>query len=73
MAGTLYEVRVRGDVAGRIEEYVEGADVTTESVVRAVLPDQAALHGLLAWMQSLGLELVDVRPAALNASWGGGT
>jgi hypothetical protein len=67
MAGTLYEVRVRGDVAGRIDEYVEGADVTTESVVRAVLPDQAALHGLLAWMESVGLELVDVRPALSNA------
>lgn len=73
MVGTLYELRVKGDVTGRIEEFVDGAEVTTESVVRAYLPDQAALHGLLAWMESLGLELVDVRPATPNASGDGRT
>ena len=73
MVGTLYELRVKGDVTGRIEEFVDGADVTTESVVRAYLPDQAALHGLLAWMESLGLELVDVRPATPNVAGDGRT
>jgi hypothetical protein len=61
MAGTLYEVRVKGDVSDRVHELFDGASVTTESVVRAVLPDQAALYGLIEWINALGLELLDVR------------
>jgi hypothetical protein len=61
MADTVYEVRVRGDVRDQLEELFEGASVSTESVVRAVLPDQAALHGLLEWIDRHGFELLDVR------------
>ena len=63
MPGTVYEVRVQGDVSQRVEELFDGASVTTESVVRAPVPDQAALHGLLAWIDHLGLDLIDVRPS----------
>jgi hypothetical protein len=63
MPGTVYEVRVEGDVSQRVEELFDGASVTTESVVRAPVPDQAALHGLLAWIDHLGLDLIDVRPS----------
>jgi hypothetical protein len=68
MPGTVYEVRVKGDVRPPIEELFDGASVTTESVVRAPLPDQAALYGLLAWIDHLGLELIDVRPSRWQAA-----
>jgi hypothetical protein len=70
MPGTVYEVRVKGDVCERVEELFNGASVTTESVVRAALPDQAALHGLLAWIDHLGLELIDVRQSGEHSSRG---
>ena len=62
MSGMVYEVRVKGDVSERVAGVVRGAHVTTQSIVRAAVPDQAALHGLLARIDSLGLELLDVRP-----------
>ena len=64
MTGETYEVRVSGavppDVIGEL------GDVTlTEQELRTVLvctlPDQAALHGFLARLRALGLELVEVR------------
>ena len=35
--------------------------VPAETVLTGVVPDQAALLGLLGWLQSLGLEVVEVR------------
>jgi hypothetical protein len=32
-----------------------------DTVLRGVLPDQAALHGVLAQIEALGLELLEVR------------
>jgi hypothetical protein len=63
MAGTVYEFRVKGDVPDQLDELFDGASVTTETVVRAVIPDQAALHGLIEWIDGLGFELIDVRSA----------
>lgn len=45
-------------------EIAVGPGITT---LRAELPDQGALYGLLQRITSLGLELVDVRVAALPA------
>ena len=35
-----------------------------ETVLTGVVPDQAALLGLLGWLQSLGLEVTEVRRVA---------
>jgi hypothetical protein len=64
MPGAVYEVRVKGSVPAPIDDLFDGASVRTESVVRAVLADQAALHGLLEWIDEHGFELLDVRRAA---------
>lgn len=60
----VYEIRIRG----RLGETVLGAFPTLsadwrapDTVLRGPLSDQAALQGVLAQIESLGLELVEVR------------
>ena len=64
MVPAEYELRIRG----RLSDSVCGAfeDFTTavrpaETVMRGELRDQSELHGLLDQIQSLGLELIEVR------------
>jgi hypothetical protein len=64
MRSACYEIRVRG-VLGEmllgafpdLSATVDGA----ETVLTGVLPDQAALHGVLAQIGTLGLELLELR------------
>ena len=62
----LYEVRVRGRLSRTLttefEELALAANVEpVETVLSGPIEDQAALHGLLRRIESLGLELVEVR------------
>lgn len=59
-----YEFCVRGHLGEMLlrafpdlEARARGAD----TVLRGVLPDQAALHGVLAEIEALALELLEVR------------
>jgi len=59
-----YEIRVRGLLSGMLltafpdlRARAHGA----ETVLTGPLADQAALYGLLAQMEALGLELLEVR------------
>jgi hypothetical protein len=59
-----YEIRVRGRVSEATLAALEGMDAdvaTTETVLHGPVEDQTGLHGLLDRIQSLGLELVEVR------------
>ncbi len=59
-----YEIRVRGRVSEAALAAFEGMDAdvaTTETVLHGPVEDQTGLHGLLDRIQSLGLELVEVR------------
>jgi len=59
-----FEVHVRGELSAQhLEdlEYLTATVVPAETVLTGVVPDQAALLGLLGWLQSLGLEVVEVR------------
>ena len=61
-----YEVRVRGrlnrTLASEFEELALAARVAPiETVLSGPVEDQAALHGLLRRIESLGLELLEVR------------
>jgi hypothetical protein len=68
----VYEIRVRG----RLGATVLGAFPTLraewrgpDTVLRGPLPDQAALHGVLAQIERLALELLEVRrPGAESSS-----
>jgi hypothetical protein len=59
-----YEIRVRGRVSPAMLARFEGMRSQVEpveTVLHGPLPDQAALHGMIALIRSLGLELVEVR------------
>ena len=65
---TLYEIAVEGHVDGRwFRDFVEVVVEHTpagETVIRATVPDQAALHGLLARLRDLSLPIISVRRVA---------
>jgi len=59
-----YEIRVRGRVSEAALSSLEGMDADmapAETVLHGPVTDQAGLHGLLDRIQSLGLELLEVR------------
>jgi hypothetical protein len=65
MKPTHYEITVRGRLSDRLVAGFDGlraVPLPAATVLRGEL-DQAALYGVLARMESLGLELVDFRRA----------
>ena len=60
------EITIRGAVGERVraefEEFeIDIARSDTRTRLRASLPDQAALHGVLERMRDLGVEILEVR------------
>lgn len=62
--GGRYEIRLQGHLAARWADRFDGLTLTQESdgstVLRGVIVDQAALHGVLKQVRDLGLPLVSV-------------
>jgi hypothetical protein len=57
-----YEVRLQGVVSARILETLRtGHEMQADTVLHGEIEDQAALHGLLARISDLGLEVVDIQ------------
>jgi hypothetical protein len=59
-----YEIRVRGLLGEMLLGAFPGLRVRadgTETMLTGPLPDQAALYGVLAQIEALGLELLEVR------------
>lgn len=64
VGSSRYEIRVRGRLGEKVAARFEGFDMEVEpveTVLRGPVLDQAALHGILGQIESLGLELVEVR------------
>jgi hypothetical protein len=63
-----YEIRVQGTLDERWSVWFGGLTLRTEgtdiTVIAGVLPDQAALHGVLKQISSVGLTLVSVHRLA---------
>ncbi len=61
---TNYEVRVQGHLDDHWSSWVDGLTLTHEhdgtTTLRAPIPDQAALHGLLTRVRDLGATLISV-------------
>ncbi len=64
MAPASYEIRIKGKVGDPLLASFGDLDASikpAETVLRGVIVDQAALHGLLDRIQALGLELIEIR------------
>jgi hypothetical protein len=62
--GALYVISIRGQVGSSLLTAFGPMEVSTgvgRTLLRGPLEDQAALYGVLATIQSLGLELEEVR------------
>jgi hypothetical protein len=67
MAELVYELSFKGAASDALAAAFEGCDVERShgvTIVRSQVPDQAGLHGLIARISALGLELLDVRLVA---------
>lgn len=64
MSSSSYEIRITGILPPEalldFEELVASVE-PVETVVHGQLPDQAALHGLLARLELLGVQVLEVR------------
>jgi hypothetical protein len=59
-----YEIRVRGHLGAtmlRAFPALRGEKQAGDTLLQGVLPDQSALHGVLAQIEALGLELLELR------------
>lgn len=64
MLAKAFEIHVRGALTPEeLEEFEDmtAVSVPAETILSGVVPDQSALYGVLNRLQSLGLELVEVR------------
>lgn len=61
---TIYEIKVEGHLDASWKEWFEHLTITNrengEAVLSGPIPDQAALHGILNRISSLGLKLISV-------------
>ena len=59
-----YEIRVRGHLGATMRRAFPALRAQTQgqdTLLRGAIADQAALHGALAQIEALGLELLEVR------------
>ena len=66
MSERVFEIHVKGELSMRLCESFDDAEVTVEhGVTRLRVPcsDASALHGIIERIETLGLELLDVRPS----------
>jgi hypothetical protein len=70
LAGGDYEVRIKGRLSDSLLTAFEGLTTTVQPVATVLygpVQDQAALYRLLDRVQSLGLELVEIRQLPASA------
>jgi hypothetical protein len=64
MPPKVYELRFKGAASATLAAGFEGCEVQTEgdeTTVRAVVPDQSALQGMLSQVHAFGLDLLELR------------
>ena len=70
MARHIYEIRIEGHLGSSWASWFEGMTIRHEksglTVLTGPLPDEPALHGVLAKIRDLGLPLVQVQRSAIE-------
>jgi hypothetical protein len=64
MSSVSYEIRIKGKIGKSIVASFGDFDAEhepAETILHGAVADQAALHGLLARIERLGLELIEIR------------
>jgi hypothetical protein len=60
----VYQIRVRGHVGAKTLRGLPGLTAQTQgtdTLLRGCLPDPAAMYGVIARLEALGLELLELR------------
>jgi len=69
--GVSYEIKVKGHLEEHWSDWLGGLEVAHDghgnSLLTGVIPDQAALHGILAQIRDLGLTLISISPHVEDA------
>ena len=64
--GNHYEIKVKGQLEEHWADWLGGLSITHDaqgnSLLTGLVPDQAALHGILAQIRDLGLTLISLTP-----------
>jgi hypothetical protein len=65
LTGPLWEIRVRGHLAGDWRDWLDGLEITSlaggNTVLRGAIVDQAALMGILNKLNRLNVALLSLR------------
>jgi hypothetical protein len=73
---SVYEIRVKGHLDPRWSEWFDGLQITNEpngaALLSGCIPDQAALHGMLARVRDLNLQLISVTSVDSDQQEGSG-
>jgi len=67
----VYQIKVRGKLGSNWSDWFDGISIKAEGAVTTItgdIPDQSALHGLLARIRDLGLPLISVERIESNKS-----
>jgi hypothetical protein len=65
-----YEIKIKGHLDEHWTDWLGGLEITQDeqgnSLLTGVVPDQAALHGILTQIRDLGLTLVSITPKDID-------
>jgi hypothetical protein len=66
---TVYQIRLKGSLDSSWSEWFDGFSITVqhdETLLVGRVPDQSALHGILAKINDLGLSIISVNKLAIE-------
>jgi len=64
---TAYQIRLKGSLDSSWSDWFDGFTITVqgdETLLAGIVPDQSALHGILAKINDLGLSIISVTKLA---------